>query len=725
MTPQEKKAYPGTTQLSGGTVNVGLGQPVYLEAFVTKGTVVTGVLWTLAGKPTGSLATLQASPLTNTTYDAGDRETYDVVDRRQLVPDVVCNNWNGDYRVTVKLMLTNKTITATNTFYGATYLGENYYLCVLCHADKTNDFLQTKHATAFTRKINGEAGSRFKSTCISCHALGYDATAGATNGGFDDVMLQTGWLFPTNLGMTNMVSLPPGWNFSSGLLTTNMAATNWAALPQTLKDKSNIQCESCHGPASRHSAGLGDTNAITVSLSSGNCGQCHDSMTHHAKNYELGQTLHATGSLHLSGSCLPCHSTKGFIDAWDSHYADAPGVTNTPRGTAREGITCAACHDPHSSGTGLYQLRSIPAVTLANGAVVTKGGNGLLCMACHHDRRNSEVYVLTSKNGPHHGTQGDMLMGTNGIQYGMSMPSSQHRDVVSNSCVECHMQVTPAGMDTNALNRVGGHTFRIGWTNSTVSVRLTDACADCHGAIPDFNFGGADFDQDGVVEGVQKEISDMLYNLAALFPPHDGVTIDSSGVSATNAADLGKRKAIYNHNFVKEDGSLGIHNAKYAAALLRASIDDMKGGIDFDRDGILDSWERTSFGSITNQTGTGDADGDGLSNVQEMAVGTNPKLADTDGDGVSDLVEVMAGTNPLNPSSKPDKNEVGIISAVELAYLPQTPGLNQQFQSVSKSGGSVTWTNIGNPFISSNAWYYLLQSNRDFDARFYRVITKP
>lgn len=44
-----------------------------------------------------------------------------------------------------------------------------------------------------------------------------------------------------------------------------------------------------------------------------------------------------------------------------------------------------------------------------------------------------------------------------------------------------------------------------------------------------------------------------------------------------------------------------------------------------------------------------DRDGDGLSNLDELALGTNPDLADTDGGGVDDNAEVIAGTNPLDP----------------------------------------------------------------------------
>jgi len=48
-----------------------------------------------------------------------------------------------------------------------------------------------------------------------------------------------------------------------------------------------------------------------------------------------------------------------------------------------------------------------------------------------------------------------------------------------------------------------------------------------------------------------------------------------------------------------------------------------------------------------------DDDGDGLSDAQEVAFGTNPLLADTDGDGFDDGTEVAAGTDPLDSESFP------------------------------------------------------------------------
>ena len=53
--------------------------------------------------------------------------------------------------------------------------------------------------------------------------------------------------------------------------------------------------------------------------------------------------------------------------------------------------------------------------------------------------------------------------------------------------------------------------------------------------------------------------------------------------------------------------------------------------------------------------GTGDTDGDGLTDWQEiMQTHTDPREADTDGDGLTDYDEVAHGTNPLNPDTDND-----------------------------------------------------------------------
>ena len=58
-----------------------------------------------------------------------------------------------------------------------------------------------------------------------------------------------------------------------------------------------------------------------------------------------------------------------------------------------------------------------------------------------------------------------------------------------------------------------------------------------------------------------------------------------------------------------------------------------------------------------------DTDNDGLTDLEEFAMGTNPVHWDSDGDGMSDLWEVMRGMNPLKKPTEPEKNVDGDFMA--------------------------------------------------------------
>jgi hypothetical protein len=59
--------------------------------------------------------------------------------------------------------------------------------------------------------------------------------------------------------------------------------------------------------------------------------------------------------------------------------------------------------------------------------------------------------------------------------------------------------------------------------------------------------------------------------------------------------------------------------------------------------------------AVTQPASTLDTDGDGLTNEEEAALGTDPASADTDGDGLSDREEVnIWHTNPLSPDTDGD-----------------------------------------------------------------------
>ncbi len=76
--------------------------------------------------------------------------------------------------------------------------------------------------------------------------------------------------------------------------------------------------------------------------------------------------------------------------------------------------------------------------------------------------------------------------------------------------------------------------------------------------------------------------------------------------------------------------------------------------IDSDSDGISDSWEIDHFGDLSHD-GTGNADSDGLTDLEEYSCGTDPNDADSDDDGLDDDIEVnTTGTNPLDNDSDND-----------------------------------------------------------------------
>ena len=95
-------------------------------------------------------------------------------------------------------------------------------------------------------------------------------------------------------------------------------------------------------------------------------------------------------------------------------------------------------------------------------------------------------------------------------------------------------------------------------------------------------------------------------------------------------------------------GSQAIYNNYQGLVSIRIVADTT----DSDNDGMTDLFETTyGFNRFSNSDAGRDADGDGLSNLQEFEARTNPRKADTDGDGVRDNIELAAGLDPNNPDS--------------------------------------------------------------------------
>ena len=637
VTPGDVTNYKlaSTTENSGGLNTVGVGTPVYLEAEVNinvPATNIVSVTWALTNVPVGSALTnpataFTASPLgTNVpVYDPSDRTLYQVspVNGRTLLrPDVV-----GQYTVVATIVSSSYgTTNVTQTITAATYMGLN--TCALCHSggviaeDKFQFWQTTAHSMIFSNGISGYLGS-YSASCLKCHTVGYDTTpSAAADNGFYSVMQQTGWVFPTVL-----------------------SPTNWAAMPPSLRNLGNIQCENCHGPGSQHAYSLGNTNFITKTVNSGDCNQCHDAPTHHIKGTEWYASRHAQTTGPSSVNCLPCHSANGFIARPTVNTNGSYAVTPTPNVTFAP-ITCQACHEPHGETVPTnnpHLLRTLSAVTMPDGTVITNAGEGALCLECHQNRNGSATnqlvqYPLEQKTwfggssfGAHDNPQGDMIEGINANTYGQTIPSSAHCYSVTNLCVGCHMQ-TVASTDP-AFLKAGGHTWNMSYTVVTNGVTNTvdkvDVCIQCHGPISSFDFLIGDLEGTGVIEGAQTAVQNLLNKLSTLLPNStyqssgnyvaDGLVKTSISVKTNWPAKF--LMAAYNWQFVSNDGSLGVHNTPYAVGLLKASIGNLTG--DANNDGLPDAWQIKYFGSANSPAAAPNANpaGDGVPNWMKYPSG--------------------------------------------------------------------------------------------------------
>lgn len=158
---------------------------------------------------------------------------------------------------------------------------------------------------------------------------------------------------------------------------------------------------------------------------------------------------------------------------------------------------------------------------------------------------------------------------------------------------------------------------------------------------------------------------------------------------------------------------------------------------DSDMDGISDWWEvQSSMNASDPADASGDEDGDGLSNLREFqlrtdprsadtdrdaladakedALGTDPNAADSDGDSFTDGDERSAGSNPLDARSKPRRETIVIRSGFSLMTARDCS--QQTFRPVAKVGKGETWD-----LIPDTLWIQPSPTNQGHPCAVYRV----
>jgi hypothetical protein len=207
-------------------------------------------------------------------------------------------------------------------------------------------------------------------------------------------------------------------------------------------------------------------------------------------------------------------------------------------------------------------------------------GKGNLCVSCHHPRSQSvklnianvasttDSIVITSNRWyGHYGVQGQILSGKGGYEWpGYDYTPNAHATatlLTTEGCTQCHMPPATGNLG-------GGHTMTLEYESEGSVTQVKTGClvAGCHS-------GTFTFDYASTVGGrvvIQKNMDTLKLLLAA----KGWIDTVANSVNKVTVKPSNKAGAIWNYFLVEHDKSEGIHNVKYANALLRASITELR-----------------------------------------------------------------------------------------------------------------------------------------------------
>jgi hypothetical protein len=435
--------------------------------------------------------------------------------------------------------------------------------CALCHVDTHDDWMTTRHSTAFQTLKNIKMDQN--ASCLPCHTVGF----GTPNG------------------------------FKDEATTPGLAG---------------VQCENCHGPAGGHAAKpLGPNNkpnpdTLPVrTFAAEMCGGCHTD-AHHPTYDEWATSAHgttqipeeefadpATGPARMM-TCGACHSAASRVTLLTGveNYPD-PGdfqvnvTTNDMPSTevvSTTGITCVACHDPHvkvKEAQLQFPLASktpysySTATNFAYNMTVGGGSQAQVCAQCHNMR--GALWTGTSRP-PHHSPQYNILIGYGGWDAGVTnTPQAAHMDIET-QCAHCHTHPHSPPSVTESSPAYMGHDF-----NPTMQ-----ACAPCHDEV------GAGLIMEAVQANTKQQITEIknlldqwaltkapadlrnkygalaweYQNIGQLSTPTTNTPSGPTAAEQKNVPDAIKQ-ARHNIYMIEHDHSYGVHNGNYSRFLLNVA----------------------------------------------------------------------------------------------------------------------------------------------------------
>lgn len=349
-----------------------------------------------------------------------------------------------------------------------------------------------------------------------------------------------------------------------------------------------VMCEACHGPARDHvdiaydlprnpeDEDYEDLRAnVVLSPDAQVCGQCHsrglstdgthpypvgytpwssdlaasfgfvapDDEAHwwasgHAKQQNMQynewmNSAHASALTTMQGSaaaaeaCLVCHSSdyrrsERVQAVYAAGDAEGPAPEAVTFDTAQYGVTCIECHSPHAE-------TEQPALLREDGYT--------LCTTCHANPQDIEALPM------HHPVK-EMFEGVALVEGLEGVPSVHSAAENGPDCLTCHMLAVPmeeGTRATHALNPILPADAEEGQSN---------ACSACHETL---TVG----DLQSLVDDTQAAVRGRLATARARL----------ASVDPTESPDRYQQVSMA-LDFVQGDGSLGVHNYAYTAALM-------------------------------------------------------------------------------------------------------------------------------------------------------------
>jgi cytochrome c551/c552 len=308
------------------------------------------------------------------------------------------------------------------------------------------------------------------------------------------------------------------------------------------------------------------------------CLKCHNADFKVVQPATFANTSKNGSMLRGTSYCSNCHSDEGY-----KHFASTGFVSHkdltVPLGVT--GINCTTCHtDGH--GSAAAAISGIDA-SLRNGSsavvlteewvagqktIIDMKNNSNQCVTCHQPRDPYRTQVVdnldgtftinTSRPGPHYGAQSALLEGifANEITGTTAYPakgSTLHR---AQTCVKCHMGTA----STDKMS--GNHSFK----------PVLDKCKTCHtgAGVVDYNINGGQTK----IKNLMKDLALEIVRVAPAFTVDtEGALVIPSNRTVNNELIA---KAVWNYRFLYYDHSYGLHNPKYAEALMKNTIAALK-----------------------------------------------------------------------------------------------------------------------------------------------------